>query len=108
MACSLSPDMGKDTINIEALIAYLANQPIKRVWLFGSYAEGDAREDSDVDLLVEYDYTEKIGILKHAEIILALESILERDVDLVPIEALRETIRPYVDRYKIKIYERTA
>ena len=100
--------MGKDNINLEAVIAYLRNQPVKKVWLFGSYAEGDARADSDVDFLVEYDYNEKIGILKHAEIILALEGILQKDVDLVPVEALRETLRPSVDKNKIMIYERSA
>ena len=100
--------MGKDNINLEAVIAYLRNQPVKKVWLFGSYAEGEARADSDVDFLVEYDYNEKIGILKHAEIILALEGILQKDVDLVPVEALRETLRPSVDKNKIMIYERSA
>lgn len=100
--------MGKETINLEAVIAYLKSQPVKKVWLFGSFAEGDATADSDVDLLIEYDYNEKIGILKHAEIILALESILEKEVDLVPVESLRETLRPYVDSNKIMIYERSA
>ena len=100
--------MGKDNINLEAVIAYLRNQPVKKVWLFGSYAEGEARADSDVDFLVEYDYNEKIGILKHAEIILALEDILQKDVDLVPVDALRETLKPYVDKNKIMIYERSA
>lgn len=100
--------MGKETINLDAVIAYLKSQPVKKVWLFGSYAEGDATADSDVDLLIEYDYNEKVGLLKHAEIILALEGILEKEVDLVPVEALRETLRPYVDTNKIMIYERSA
>lgn len=100
--------MGKETINIDAVIAYLKNQPVKRVWLFGSYAAGDATAESDVDILIEYDYNEKIGILKHAEIIVALESILEKEVDLVPVDALRETLRPYIDINKIIIYERSA
>ncbi|MCH5214250.1 MAG: nucleotidyltransferase domain-containing protein [Muribaculaceae bacterium] len=90
------------------MITYFRSQPVKKVWLFGSYAEGVATADSDVDLLIEYDYNEKIGMLKHAEIILALEGILEKDVDLVPVEALRETLRPYVDTNKIMIYEKSA
>lgn len=100
--------MGKETINLEEMITYFRSQPVKKVWLFGSYAEGVATADSDVDLLIEYDYNEKIGMLKHAEIILALEGILEKDVDLVPVEALRETLRPYVDTNKIMIYEKSA
>lgn len=100
--------MGKETIDLESVIAYLKNQPVKKVWLFGSYAEGEATSESDVDLLVEYDYNEKIGILKHAEILLALEEILKKSVDLVPIEALRQTLRTHVDNNKIIIYERSA
>ena len=100
--------MGKDSINLAALADFFTAQPIKRVWLFGSYADGDASPDSDVDLLVEYDYSQKIGLLKHAEILSTLEEILHKVVDLVPIEALRPSLRPYVDSNKIKIYERSA
>lgn len=97
--------MGKEVIDIDAITAYLSSQPVKKAWLFGSYAEGDATPDSNVDLLIEYDYAEKIGLLKHAEIIVALEELLDKDVDLVPIEALRESLRPYVDSNKIMIYD---
>lgn len=38
---------------------YFKDKPVKRVYLFGSYARGDADENSDVDLLVEYNDKEK-------------------------------------------------
>lgn len=98
--------MGKDAINIEAIIDYLKSQPVKRLWLFGSYAQGEANVESDVDLLIEYDYNQKIGLFKHAEILLELEDLLKKEVDLVPIESLRETLRHSVDSSKIMIYER--
>lgn len=36
--------------------------PIKRVVLFGSYANGSFNENSDVDLIVEFD-TEHVSLL---------------------------------------------
>ena len=42
------------TQQIQQTVAdYFKDKPVKRVYLFGSYARGDAREDSDVDLLVD-------------------------------------------------------
>jgi len=38
----------------EAVSRYAPGHPIRRVSLFGSYARGEATEESDVDLLVEY------------------------------------------------------
>ena len=38
----------------DALIKTANKYPIKSVSLFGSYADGNANEDSDVDLLVEF------------------------------------------------------
>ncbi|MCH5346592.1 MAG: nucleotidyltransferase domain-containing protein, partial [Muribaculaceae bacterium] len=81
-------------------------QPVKKMWLFGSYASKEARNDSDVDLLVSYDSEAHVGMLKHTEILLALEDILNKPVDLVPEDSLREDIRPFVNDNKIMIYER--
>lgn len=98
--------MGKEVLNIDAVIAYLKNQPIKKAWLFGSYATGEARNDSDVDLLVSYDAAARVGMLKHTEILLALEAILNKSVDLVPEDSLKDNIRPFINENRIVIYER--
>ena len=37
--------MGKESINIDAIIAYLTTQPVLKMWLFGSYATGEANSD---------------------------------------------------------------
>jgi predicted nucleotidyltransferase len=66
----------------------LLNQryPIRRLALFGSWARGDARDDSDVDVLVEVDPSIGMGFVELAE---ELERALGRHVDLVSRRAIK-------------------
>ena len=61
--------------------------PIKRVELFGSYANGTNYEQSDVDLLVEF-ITASVSLLTLNALKYRLEEILNAEVDVVhgPIE----------------------
>jgi len=45
----------------QTIADYFKDKPVKNVYLFGSYARGDADESSDVDLLVDLDYEQHIG-----------------------------------------------
>ena len=59
-----------------------AEYPVKRVELFGSYANGTADENSDVDFLVEFSEnpTSLVQICGFRE---TLSELLQRDVDIV-------------------------
>ena len=94
-----------NTINTEKIKTYLSTQPIIRVWLFGPYASGTADEQSDIDLLVEFDYNKHIG-LHFFDIQWELEKLFQKKVDLVPIEGLSEFIRPTVEQQKQLFYEK--
>ena len=63
--------------------------PIQRLALFGSWARGDAREDSDVDVLVEVDPS--IG-LRFVDLGDELEKALGRRVDLVSRRAIKPSL----------------
>lgn len=63
--------------------------PIRRMALFGSWARGEAREDSDVDVLVEVDPS--IG-LRFVDLGDELERVLGRRVDLVSRRAVKPSL----------------
>ncbi len=51
------------TKDIKTTIAeYFKTQPVLKAWLFGSFARGEETPDSDVDILVLLDYSQKIGL----------------------------------------------
>lgn len=91
--------------NIEAIKSYFSSKPVKRAYLFGSHSRGEAKDASDVDILVELDHTQPIG-LRFFQFRDELQDLLARKVDLVSEEGLSVHVRPFVERDRILIYER--
>ena len=73
----LSLEQIKDGISIIA-----TEYPIKKAELFGSYANGSNRPDSDVELLVEFT-TPQVSLLTINSMRYRLEELLNVDVDVV-------------------------
>jgi uncharacterized protein len=63
--------------------------PIRRMALFGSWARGEAREDSDVDVMIDVDPS--IG-LRFVDLGEELEQALGRRVDLVSRRAIKPSL----------------
>lgn len=91
---------------IDSLRAYFKVQPVSKAWLFGSRSRGDNREDSDYDILVNFD--DNVGLFKYASMINDLERILNKSVDLVSETALFPWVKNSVNLDKQLIYERKA
>ena len=87
---------------------YLATQPITRAWLFGSFSRGEETENSDVDILVDFDKDARIGLFKYAGIYGDLKELLGREVDLVQNGALKAFAVESAEQDKILIYERAG
>lgn len=85
----------------------LAQHPVERAWLFGSFSRGDERPDSDVDVLVEYSNVENLSLLTTARIYRSLKETLGREVDVVENGFLMPFAETTANRDKILIYERT-
>lgn len=86
---------------------FFGNQPVKKAWLFGSCSRGEETMDSDVDILVEYDrQNSRVSLLKMAGIMLDLEDLLHRKVDMVEANGLLPFARESANQDKFLIYER--
>ena len=89
------------------ILNYFQNQPVLKAWLFGSWSRGQATESSDIDLLVELDYTRPVG-LEFIQMQIDLQLILGRKVDLVSARGLSKYIGPIIEAEKKLIYARKA
>ena len=96
------------TAEISKTIAdYFATQPVTKAWLFGSYARGEQREDSDVDILVDFDHSHAdIGLMEYVHMINELSKRLGRSVDLVEEGTLLPFAEKSANTDKYLIYER--
>jgi predicted nucleotidyltransferase len=90
---------------IEALRGYLPalrrDFGVRRIALFGSTARDEAREDSDLDLLVEFDVVPTLDAFVGLKFF--LEDHLGRKVDLVTPDALKPRMRPNVEREALDV-----
>lgn len=91
---------------IDKIKQYFTSRPIDKAWIFGSMSRGEETADSDVDILVEFTPDSQIGLFEHAAMIMDLEEILMRAVDIVTEKSLLPWVRPAVEKDKILIYER--
>ena len=92
------------TLNV--IRQYLATQPIKKAWLFGSCSRGEERMDSDIDILVEYNDSNSISLMTISKIITSLSKKLNRKIDIVEEGCLLPFAKMSVEKDKQLIYER--
>jgi len=95
--------MNLDNNQIEAIKNYFRTRPVLKAYLFGSYVRGSADKQSDIDILVDLDYSQKIG-LQFIQMKFDLESLLNSKVDLVSSNGMSKHIKPIVDSEKKLIY----
>jgi hypothetical protein len=81
---------------------FLRGLGVKSLNLFGSVARDEAKPDSDIDLLVEFNQPK--GLFQILEVKFYLEDLLGCSVDLGTEQALREHARDIVLREAICVF----
>lgn len=81
--------------------AELQRLGVKRAALFGSVVRGTAREDSDIDILVDIDKTGKVGVFEYVGIVQFIESLFIQTVDVANRESLKTAIRSQIEQEAI-------
>lgn len=89
---------GNDIVDIiRSNREFLASHGVKRMGLFGSFVRDEQREDSDVDLLVEFREGQKTYD-NFIEVCFFLEDLVGRKVDLLTLESISPFIRPHIEK----------
>ena len=94
--------MSLDATLISTIRNYFEDKPILKAYLFGSVARGEVDEEGDIDILVELDYSQPIG-LEFIQMQLGLQDLLHQKVDLISDKAVSKYIRPTIDQDKVLI-----
>jgi len=93
-------------IIINKLQDFFPAYPIEKAWVFGSYARGEESRKSDLDIMVRFDKSATITLLDYAGIMIDLENLLHKKVDLVSEGTLYDFVKDSVEQDKILVYER--
>ena len=80
----------------EELALFCQQNQIRVLSLFGSAVTDKFTDQSDIDLLVEFEPDAKVGFLALARMQRELAAMFERPVDLVPRNGLKSMIRSQV------------
>jgi uncharacterized protein len=86
------------------LKAMYKEQGVNYLGLFGSFARGEATSVSDIDLLIDFDGTKSLFDL--ARVKLHLQDTLKKQVDLAMKGSLKKTLKPFIVKDLITVYEK--
>ena len=98
-------------MNAQSTIEYLrALQPelvrsgVSALYLFGSFARGDSRADSDIDLAFEIAPGSKFNLFDQASLQQMLETRLGRHVDFLSRQAIHPDLKPKIERELVRVF----
>jgi predicted nucleotidyltransferase len=76
--------------------ADLRARGVRHAALFGSVARGDARPDSDLDIMIDVDPDAPIGVYEYVDLKNYIAGLFDGPVDVVSRDSLKPHIRPAV------------
>jgi uncharacterized protein len=92
---------------LEALRAHeseLQRLGVSHAAVFGSVARGEARANSDIDVLVELDHNRPMGIFEYARLKLYINEILDGAGDVVNRRTLKPLLRDTILRQAVHAF----
>jgi len=98
--------MKKITEIKEKILPILKKNDIIKASIFGSFARGEDKKGSDLDMLVELN--KKHSLLDLIGIKFELEDVLKRKVDLLTYGGVNPRLEKYIYKDEIKIYAKRS
>jgi uncharacterized protein len=88
---------------LKAHQAELMQLGVQGLCLFGSTARGEAREDSDVDLFIDYQEG-KFGLFDLMQVQERTSRILGRPADVTTRDSIHKTLRPRIETTALRVF----
>jgi predicted nucleotidyltransferase len=85
----------------KTLIAVLKKHEVKKAALFGSFARGEATEESDLDLLVQFEG--RMSLLDLAGLQLDLQDTVKRQVGVLTYNSLHPRLKDRIWRDQVML-----
>ncbi len=76
---------------------------VERLFMFGSTARDEAKEDSDVDLFFDYEKG-KFGLFELMDVKAYAASILGRKADIMTRDSLHKTLRRQIEATAVRVF----
>jgi len=89
----------------EKILPILKKYGIKKAALFGSFARGEQKPDSDIDILVKFKDRENKTLLDLVGLELELVDVLNRKVDVLTYNSLHPLLKDYILKEQVVFYE---
>ena len=83
--------------------AELRRLGVERLYLFGSTARGEAREDSDVDLFFDYERGKR-GVFELMDAKERASRILGCKADIMTRDSLHKVLRPQIEASALQVF----
>jgi predicted nucleotidyltransferase len=83
--------------------AELRRLGVQHLYLFGSTARGEAREDSDVDLFFDYERG-KLGLFELMDVKEETSRILGRKADIMTRDSLHKVLRSRIEASALQVF----
>ena len=96
-------------LELATIRAYFRTKPVRRAFLFGSYARGEADADSDVDLLVDLNLDDfQNGVLEFFIWREDLAELLGKNVDVIAPNKHPSRFKSRIEPDLTLVYEQAA
>jgi len=85
------------------IIPVLKEYKVTQAGIFGSYARGEQKNNSDIDILIKID--DKAGLIEIIKLKGLLQKVTKKKVDLVEYETIRKELREQILNDEVRILQ---